>query len=295
MTQQSTPVKGNRENTRRDFLKKSGMAGAFATLPMFDLREGDRSKSDLKQGKKTVVDLKINHPAASDRIPRVSPANAVPNTYTHKNRLFLLRVDPAELRGPHNALLRSPLNITRFSDQTGFQQTETLYQQSDYDGKSVTQLQPVEGYTPFTFDVKMEGGTAVVSQDGNQVLRVSPESEATQGLSEQTVTVKKYGDPVEREIKRPGHEGTYTVRPVVGTEKTTVTPELTVRNNGTLELFGAPKVAVIPDIPEYPILGILKGNIAADNMKVESVPNSDLFVVHRDYDHGPLFGQRRCQ
>ena len=213
----------------------------------------------------------------------------------HEERLFLLKVNPADIRGSHNTVLRSPLNISRFSERTGFQQSKVLYQESDYDGKSVTQLSPAEGYTPFEFDVRMEKRAAIVSRDGQQILRVPAGTESTVTLPERTVTVTKYGDPEEREIKRPGYEGTQTVRPAVGTEEVPITPELTVRNNGVVEMFGASGAVVVPDVPEYLILGILEGNTASDDVKVESIPDSDLFIVHRDYERAPIFDQQGCQ
>ncbi|MFB6138057.1 MAG: hypothetical protein ABEJ42_06925 [Halobacteriaceae archaeon] len=284
----------NRGASRRTVLKKSGMAGAFAALPVFNLQQSNRSKSDLHQGSKKVVDLKVNHPGAPDRIPRVSLATAVPNTYATEDRLFMLKVGPEDVGGAHDTLLRSPLNITGFSGQSGFQQSGTLYQDSDFDGKSATQLRPVDGYSPLNLDVEMEARTAVVSEGGEPILRVPAGSKETKELSERKVTVKKYGDPEEREIQRPGREGTRTVRPVLGTENGSVTPTLTVRNNGVLDMFGASGAAVVPDISGYPILGILKGNAASETVDVESVQKSDLFIVHRNYDHGPVFNQRGC-
>lgn len=283
------------EQTRRTFLKKTGATGTLAAVPAFNVGRSDRQADDFHQGTKRVVGLKIEHPDADDRIPTISPARGVPNTYVYDGRLFLVTVDPEEIRGPHDALLRSPLNVTRFSGSTTFGQGSRLYHRSDYDGQAVQLLDPESGYEPFALDVSFDGKTAVATLDGEEVLRVRPGAERSVALPEQSVTVKTYGEAEEREIRRPGVEGTTTVHPVVGTEEVAVTPQLTLRNDGSVDVFGAAKAAVVPNVREFPVRGLVDGNRASETIDVETVPDSDLVVIHREYDYRPVVDQRGCE
>ena len=281
--------------TRRSFLKRTSATGALAAAPLFEVTRSDRHPEEFRHGEKQVFDLKIEHPDASDRIPTISPARGVPNTYVHDGRLFLVTVDPGAIRGSHDALLRSPLAITQFSGSTALEQGPRLYRRSDYDGQSVELLDSESDYDGFAFEVSLEGSTAVVTLDGEQLARVRPGAERSVALPERSVTVNEYGDAEEREIERPGVEGTTTVHPVAGTEEVTVTPELTLRNDGTVEVFGAPKAAVLPDVPEFPVRGLVDGNRASETVDVETVPESNLVVIHREYDYRPVVGQRECE
>lgn len=269
------------EIDRRRFVQASGVAvGTLASLPGVTVADSDHSAEDLKRGRHTVIDAKITHPNADKAINRVVSGGGVRRTLADNSKLFVITAPIVQIVGEHRTLLRTPLTFTRFGASGSYEQQD-LYARTTYDGTgSPRHLAPSVGYNPFKLGVELDGQTAVITRADTEVLKVPVDDLKRTTLPTREVTIPQYGEPEEKEIERPGIEGTTTVRPKVGTRTVSVTPKLSVRNSGRLTVFGHKSALVVPQTNGSVVDYIIEGAQTNADLEVEPVEDAEMLLIH---------------
>lgn len=264
--------------SRRRFLASgAGVLGALTTMPNVSLAEQTLPKSSVTHGSRHIVDVKVSYPDASNEIPRGLECLQVPHSVVSDDGLFAVS-SPATEFVAESPLLRTP-TARRTLDTAVTTTASTPYLNVSYHGSSEGILRSESSPDPIDVDVQIENGRrAVITADGRR-LAVPSKTERSVKLPSREFEVPVYGEPEVREIERPDRTVTKEVRPQVGTKAVSATPQLSVRNNGRLTVFGTDDGTVLPASET----GLVTSLVGGAETTVQRVEGADVIVVDHDY------------
>jgi len=142
--------------------------------------------------------------------------------------------------------------------------------------------------------IKIQNTEAVVEMGSELLTRVPDGEEKKIELPDQKFEIKEYGEPIEQEVKRPGVNEMTTVYPEIGTKTVILQPELSIRNNGELNIVGHARGMVLPNINEPPVRSIVASNRANKQTKMELTKEKSVVFMEKDPNYRGQFDRGGC-
>lgn len=282
-----------KSTSRRSILRAGVLAGSLATLPNVSVaRSGNRpSLDELLVTSRHLVDAKITHPGV-DELPEISLDGSFLSTYAEGGRLFLITVPPAKIKANAGPLLRTPNDLTFLKTFPRFDQL-TLFKETPVDGRLGTRLITETSYDPFQFTVEVDENSLVVADGEETVATVPIGAERRITLEPKIVETAEYGPEQEVELERPGLNGTKMIRTRIGTKELKLKPVLTVKNHGTVNVYGAQNGPVVPQTAEFPVRGLVEGARASGNIELQPTTSGEAAMIDHRFSYRGTYNQDR--
>ena len=244
-----------------------------AGYPVTASASGWEKLENVKFGQQRIVSLKVTH---EPHLNPVAVDSGRKSLRVEGNRLFVVGGRTTPFKEPSTPVLQSPAGVTSSPSSLEYRQ-EAVQLKTSFDGVAPTLASVESAYEPLHIEIETEQSTSTISVAGDQTFEVSRNNVTEQKLSSKTVEVPTYGEPVTREFERPEETINRTIRPRTGTKTTDVTPTVTARDHGLVNVFAYENGPIGPRAA--PWMQRLLPSREDDERQIISVENSNLVAI----------------
>lgn len=267
---------------RRDVLKYTSgalLAPISESSQTATVNKSDDPSPDVEYTKQTLrhIQLKITaemETETENRILRGASDTFVPNLYSEENRAFIVSSKDRDLLNS-NCIITTPFSTTGINrNQTSIDMPLTM--DSDYNGFATETYESPNNDSDYEFGVSYDDMRTVIKTNSEQILTVRSGEKRKESLDERQAVTHVYE---EREIENPreGGDDTLTRKFKVDESSVTITPELSVRDLGTVPVFAASEATLFPkSMPNARIL--INGAEDSEEAQLTNI-SSDIVAV----------------